>query len=396
MVCWFVGRMRNMPRLSIPTTVKKTNHLPWLDSVRGLAALYVVIHHIVLVTVQGDQHSLPLLPKLIYYAFSYGRYAVALFIVVSGFSLMIPVVTYGKLRGDAFDFYWRRARRIIPPFYIALVLSELTNRFVAVPRGIHIPEARATVGEIFSYIFMMGDIFGNHSSNYVFWSIAVEWRIYLFFPLLILLFKKSDMWLFALGSVVMAFGLHTFVHGTVWGHAMPIFLALFCFGMVAAEIAFGVSDRAKRLRAWRHWSAACTVSGVVFLATLFFMRNMLTESNEFAHGLVPGVFFALLLVAASTESSPIARVLSGKHLPWLGTFAYSIYLTHAPVLAVVCAYVVYPLRLPEKWALLVSIAVNVPVVLLVAYLFFLGCERPFLSKNAKKKVADGGKIAAGT
>src|SRR5690348_4264344 len=82
--------------------------LDFLDGLRGVAAFYVTVHHTVqlYMTDKADPPSrwFGLYPYLIM-----GEYAVVMFIVLSGFCLMLPVARTedGQLRG-AFSGYMRR------------------------------------------------------------------------------------------------------------------------------------------------------------------------------------------------------------------------------------------------------------------------------------------------
>lgn len=72
----------------------------------------------------------------------------------------------------------------------------------------------------------------------------------------------------------------------------------------------------------------------------------------------------------------------------LGTFSYSLYLVHAPVLAL-CQSALRPLALSPTVDLILMLLIGVPVALLVSYLFHLAFERPFLSRalvQAEKKL----------
>ena len=101
-------------------------HLAHLDGLRGLAALFVVLHHVWL-TVWPLEYGLAPVGSaaLLTGVFAFGHFAVAVFIVLSGFCLTLPVARAGELRGGARRFFRRRARRILPPYYAALALSLL-------------------------------------------------------------------------------------------------------------------------------------------------------------------------------------------------------------------------------------------------------------------------------
>ena len=109
-------------------------HLDHLDGVRGLAALFVVLHHAWLLTadhfpIAAETGLLGLLTNWLLY----GHLAVDVFIVLSGFCLILPVArSGGALAGGAAGFYRRRARRILPPYFAALTISvALTAGFQA-------------------------------------------------------------------------------------------------------------------------------------------------------------------------------------------------------------------------------------------------------------------------
>jgi peptidoglycan/LPS O-acetylase OafA/YrhL len=113
--------------------VKSTKiRLDYLDGMRGLAALYVVWFHIYLdaINTKSGIVQLPyLLHSIIEVFMSHGASSVAIFIVLSGYCLMLPVArsSDGKLRGGVIDYIKRRARRILPPYYAALFFSEGTK-----------------------------------------------------------------------------------------------------------------------------------------------------------------------------------------------------------------------------------------------------------------------------
>ena len=94
--------------------------LDFLDGVRALAALYVVAHHIWLTTY--PKYPLNTGPWYLGWL-AYGHLAVAVFIVVSGYSLAIGPARRGLALGSSARFFRRRAWRIIPPYWAALALS---------------------------------------------------------------------------------------------------------------------------------------------------------------------------------------------------------------------------------------------------------------------------------
>ncbi len=111
----------NMPRAS------QRVRLHYLDGVRGLAALFVVWHHVwQFVVVHNAGKALPAWFRA-FAPLKLGGFGVAVFIVLSGYCLTIPVArsTALDLAGGLRGFAFRRARRILPPYYAALILSAV-------------------------------------------------------------------------------------------------------------------------------------------------------------------------------------------------------------------------------------------------------------------------------
>jgi peptidoglycan/LPS O-acetylase OafA/YrhL len=100
-------------------------HLDFIEGMRATAALVVLLNHGYaqiwdLALKQFPPHRYAVLT----YAMVTGHLAVSVFICISGFCLMLPVARGdGALKGGPLLFFKRRARRILPPYYAALLLS---------------------------------------------------------------------------------------------------------------------------------------------------------------------------------------------------------------------------------------------------------------------------------
>src|SRR5690242_2394860 len=157
--------------------------LAGLDGLRGLAALFVVINHIFLRTFPGYPRD-----RAPFWAgwFIYGRFAVVVFIVLSGFSLALsPARHRWRLDGIA-RFARRRARRILPAYWAALVFSLAVAWLIVPPPGQPVPGARSVLVNG----LLVQNLVGAPSPNRSFWSMAVEAQLYFAFPLLLLLVRR--------------------------------------------------------------------------------------------------------------------------------------------------------------------------------------------------------------
>src|SRR3954452_18643946 len=116
--------------------------LAGLDGVRGLAARVVVIHHVFLRAFPGYP-----VDRAPFWAgwFIYGRFAVVVFIVLSGFSLGLSPARHGWRLGGVSPFAYRRARRILPAYWAALAFSLAVAWLVVAPPGQAVPDTKSVV-----------------------------------------------------------------------------------------------------------------------------------------------------------------------------------------------------------------------------------------------------------
>ena len=375
-------------------------HLGWLDSLRALAALYVVMSHILSI-VWPKISNLHGLTFAVAGPFRYGHAAVGLFIVLSGFSLMIPVTRGGGLlRGGTWAFFYRRAKRILPPYYFALGLSLiLIYFFIGHKTGslwdVCIP---VTNFDIWMHVLMLQDTFSHAKIGNVLWSISVEWRIYFFFPLLILFFSKWGGGKATLGMLVVSvLMLICFqIRGlTIFNSIMPSYFALFTMGMLACEIGLGHQKHICELRDRISWLVlACPVS-LLYIALLFKWRANISQPHLFLQDVVDGVLSAILLVALSKPgTSRLRECLSWKPLMFVGTFAYSVYLIHMPFAQIIWQYGLHPLHKGYLTTYFLMVVIGLPLILCASYFFFLAFERPFLNTKKRETMAETARDAA--
>jgi peptidoglycan/LPS O-acetylase OafA/YrhL len=145
--------------------------MPELDSIRGIAILMVVVSHAFLW--RGDS-ALPLSTLLVVKTALLGRLGVNLFFVLSGF-LITGLLVDSVGRDDYYRrFYRRRVARILPAFYLTLLILKLTG---------HAPDSYLALSAIF--LANLTPLFGVWPSYGVLWSLAVEEHFYLIWPTLV-------------------------------------------------------------------------------------------------------------------------------------------------------------------------------------------------------------------
>lgn len=349
---------------------RERGRLSGLDGIRGLAALFVVLHHCWLLSFPGfPVNNAPAWTGWL----RYGHFAVVVFIVLSGFSLAVSPARSGWRLDSIPTFAGRRAWRILPPYWAALLFSLVIAWTVIPQPGQEVPTGWSAL----IYGLLLQDVFGSPSPNGALWSIAVEAQLYVVFPLMLLVLRRmgAAVLLGAVTVIVVAVGALAPVVPAVdlLMRLTPQFAALFAIGAVCAGIV-RARDRTRDL-AW-HWFAALAaapalvliiVAGPVWVVTQYFWVD-----------LAIGPAAGLLLVSVATgKPALLVRLLDTRPVRRLGSFSYSLYLIHSPLVVMVNRLVVAPHVAPGMPAFLLTLAVAVPVSVGTAWLFASVFELPF-------------------
>lgn len=346
------------------------SRLHGLDGIRGLAALFVVLHHCWLSSFPG--YPLNTGPWWLGWLV-YGHFAVVVFIVLSGFSLAIaPSRSAWSLRSVR-EFARRRAWRILPPYWAALAFSLAVAWWVVYNANTGEPTAKSVA----VYGFLLQDVFGSPSPNGAFWSIAIEAQLYVVFPLLLLVRRRwGPTVLLASMTAIVAMTAAAAPHNGYVSMLMrftPQFAALFTAGIVAAGILVA-SDRIRRLP-W-HWLALMAVVPVFLI--IWARGSAWTVGNFVWVDLALGPATALLFAAVAVgRPSPFVWLLETRPLQRLGACSYSLYLTHAPIVATVSLVVRHSDVARGIPTFFVTLGIAVPLAVIFAMSFASLFEIPF-------------------
>jgi peptidoglycan/LPS O-acetylase OafA/YrhL len=342
-----------------------------LDGLRGLAALYVVVNHIF-------ERAFPGYPAdhAPFWAagFIYGRFAVVVFIVLSGLSLALAPARDGWRLDGVARFARRRAWRILPAYWAALAFSLAVAWLILPPPGEAVPDLHSVVANA----LLVQNVFPAATPNRSFWSIAVEAQLYVLFPLLLLVVRRR-------GAVVMAAAVTLLVAlvGIAVPHiarldafatqSPPDLAALFALGMVAA----GIVAAGERRRSWP-WAWFALAAAAPVLATIWWQGSVWTLDSLLWVDIALGPAIACLLAALVTgRPALLVRLLDTRPLRSLGLSSYSLYLTHGPIVVVLYEKVVAGRVGHGGPSFLLALAVVVPATVLFARAFAAVFEIPF-------------------
>ena len=351
-----------------------------LDGLRGLAALFVVVHHCWLLSFRG-RYPLVAGPEWLDWLL-HGRFAVVFFITLSGFSLAISPARHGWRLGGVRRYAKRRAWRILPPYWAALVFS-----LVVAATWTRLPLADPPTGRsVVVYGLLLQDFVPAPMPNAVFWSIAVEAALYLAFPLLLIVrrWAGAAAMLAAVAVPVVAVGLLVpAVSSTPTAPATAAtptqtwftfeLAPLFAMGVVAAGVV-AAGERVRRVP-W-HWLALLAAAPVLLLIVV--RGSLWTVGHYYWIDLALGPAIALLLAAVATRRpAPLTWLLATRPVTALGRYSYSLYLVHLPIVLVISRKIVaphLPPGLPRFW---VTLVLATSVSLVAAWVFASVFEIPF-------------------
>ena len=345
---------------------------------RGLAALYVVVNHVFLRAFPG--YPVDHAP---FWAgwFIYGRFAVVVFIVLSGFSLALSPARRGWRLGGASGFARRRALRILPAYYAALAFSLAVAWLVVPPPGQGVPDAKSVVVNG----LLVQNLVGAPTPDQSFWSIAVEAQLYVVFPLLLLTVRR---W----GAAVMV-AIVTLVVATIGILAPhvprldvfviqspPDLAALFAVGVLSAGIVGASAAR----RSWP-WAGLALAAATPVLAMIGWRGSVWTLDHLFWVDLALGPAVACLLAGLAVgRPAPLVRLLEARPIRGLGASSYSLYLTHGPIVVVVYEKLVAGRVRQGVPAFLVMIALVLPLTIVFARAFASVFEIPFRRRSSSR------------
>ena len=359
------------PAAPAPKPPPRPGPIVGLDGIRGLAALFVVLNHIF-------ERAWPGYPvdHALWWAgeFIYGRFAVIIFIALSGFSLGLGPARSGWRFDSIARFAHRRAWRILPPYWAALAFSLVMTWYVIAQPGWPVPNGKSVV----VYGLLAQDAVSVGSPNRAFWSIAIEAQLYILLPLLLLIIRRMSAlaMVVLVAAIVVTIGLlgpHVALLNAALVKFTPDLAVLFAVGVLAA----GIVSAGERTRS-RPWAWYALLATIPVIVLIWIKGSTWSNVNLFWVDLAWAPAIGCLLAAMGTSRPrPLVRFLNTGPLRSLGSFSYSLYLTHMPIVIAVSYGLVLGRIAPGTPTFLVLSAILLPMTVCFARLFAAVFELPF-------------------
>jgi peptidoglycan/LPS O-acetylase OafA/YrhL len=289
-----------------------------IDGLRAIAVMGVVLYHFGLSELPG------------------GFIGVDVFFVISGFLISKSIfrdVTLGQFSFG--DFYERRARRILPAFFVVSGISAVLAYFILFPQGLVALSKSLIAAMLFSgniYFYATSDYFSPAATQIPLlhlWSLGVEEQFYFLFPIFVIgvhkWFPKYLGWILA-SLIVVSIVSSELMLGT--DPAAAFYLLPFRAFELLIGSWFALPQT--RFPIDRSVSNLAVATGLCLI-----IGGMLFTSEKMPFpgvaALVPCVGTALVIWGGEKVNSIPLKILGSKPMAFLGAISYSLYLIHWPI-----------------------------------------------------------------
>lgn len=387
----------------------RADRFPLFDSLRGLAALCVVLAHISFFgnLSQLDSAIKPYVARL--------EIGVAMFFLISAFLIYRPFAA-ARLRGRPAlrlrSYGWRRLLRVVPGYWVALTVVAVWLGSAYVFSYTPITPTFSAEGAI-AYYGLSQLYFDNALGGGLpqAWTLSVEASFYLFVPLWAWgmrrlapaspdrLFRTE---LYALAGLALASLSYKLLVVATDGvspidttptpllSSLPGYLDMFALGMMLAVLSVRAQDRQLKTRLLTVLDRWPVLPWLVAAILFWILSTRLGFTGEPSETMSSGTYFARHLLLAAIAAALllpavfgdlrrglVRRLLGSRALMFVGLVSYGIYGYHLAIVIQLVRWDFDGSFLGEPW--LGWVVVTVPASIAAGVLSYYLIERPALS-----------------
>lgn len=351
------------------SAITETRRITFLDGLRGIAAFFVVAHHMSMAAVEELNRSAD---HFVHSLIAYGAMGVDIFFILSGFVITMTLDRQHVTGRYAACYMVRRSLRLDPPYLCTLALV-IAITYASIAIGAQLPTP--TLPQLLAHVFYLQNILGYKDLNPVNWTLCLEIQFYLVLVLSLAVLQRvfsehNTAALLQRRSVLIGFA------------ALAVFSAATHGNYFKSPIQHLFIEQWYQffLGALTYWCRKGYLPSRwvwIYIAVIF----GISLSGKPNPGDLIAAATAIMLIMMSSN-----RLLDSAPLQFLGRISYSLYLIHVPIGWAAIALVG---RIFQHESPLFAVAVGVfgmVVSIVSAYLLYLIVEAP--SVKLSRRIGD--------
>lgn len=346
----------------------------------------VFIHHMMgnLIS-RSTAENIPIIPHI------HGWTGVDLFFVISGFVIgrsLIPQLsqssTFSEYRYKTFDFWLKRAYRLLPAAWVWLFITLLLVVFFNESGAFGTTEAniQATLAGLFYFAnFRYADAFMNYpyGASFVYWSLSLEEQFYLILPFALFITRRAFPW------VLLLIVIYHFPQQRDQ-LTMSIRPDAICLGLLISIISAGrLSNSENIIKPMMKYFLSITT--LLLLGFLLIKAGSYSQ-NEFPYTVgIIALTSSIIVYLCSYNYNLLSQIPGARILLWIGTRSYAIYLIHIPVFLSI-KEIAFRLSWDVNTQPIYTIITALSLTLVLAEINYKLLEKPILSyaKNRSQRL----------
>ena len=324
---------------TLPATTVTTQRIAFLDALRALGAICILLHHFALYPPLSPWAK-PVLGSFLDFLENHAR-TTQLFFGVSGFVLARSLSHRVWTLRRTPVFLVQRYCRLGIPYLAAIALVLLAYRLGYGYLPPEVTGSKVSSWQLLTHLFFLQDILGQEQLSAGLWFVCINFQLCLMYVLLLVVRDSTNSSCIDVGSVVgwvlaaiSLFAVNLDSSRDAWG---LYFFPYFFMGVVAHRV---VQPGAWRSEFWLYQ--------LLFVVALCFAWRWRLVASM-------GVGWLLVFVGRSGWDPRWQR---GRIVMWLGKISYSLFLIHFPILVFVSTVALYfGLNSPAEAVMLLGTAV---------------------------------------
>ena len=363
------GKMEQIPCME--SQINAAWRLHSLDVLRGLAITWIILFHMIFLTIPNMAP-----PQFLDKLLKTGGMGVQLFFVVSAFSLCLS--SDRRQNEESWIFYLRRIFRIVPLFYLILIMTLLRDKLVF---GLSHSYSEIVVNALFLYNFVGGWQVGIVMAS---WVIGVIMVFYFLYPYI---YRKCSNTLESIYRTMLLCTLCVIAYSVIssfdgginfWQWSFFRHLPSFLVGILCYSVFKNMRENNQKVSNYILGRVTLSVALFLGIALLYSDQQFLLISTLYWQSII----FALLVLGSSLG---VARAFfSLPVLCWIGKISYSTYLVHPLVIvALQPIYKIIAAKISGSLSFLLCASLTLICVYFISYLLWRIIEKPGINMGER-------------